>query len=112
LKIEFEWHRNWFSDETVALKIEASEWPAKRMLAVKLELMTSDGVSSEVVKEEKGLVPGEQRNDDGFLELETSWVFKSGSHSRYAQARATYVVYDEFERVVVTRDTLLARRSA
>jgi hypothetical protein len=112
MKTGLVWHKNWFSADEIQFKLEANEYLPNRKVDVQLQLLAAEGAPGETVLSETGLVTSAEKNDEQFYELEVSFVLKSDAHKKSAFAKATYNVYDEFERVSLTRDTLIARRDA
>lgn len=111
LKITFEWHKNLLTNEIVAFKVEAVEWQPTQKMTLKMALFAGSGAPAVIVIDEKNLVLSEEKNDDGFLELEKNWVFKDGTHGRYTHARVTFDVIDDDSDLYV-KDTWIAKRDA
>lgn len=113
-KVEFEWHRNMFSNEEVTFKLEALTWPFTQMLSLRIELFAPGRSIGLVVLDEKELILGDEKNSNGFLSIEKSWVFKNGSHTKYTYARAFFKVEDVAPGGIelILRDTLIAKREA
>ncbi|RSZ56189.1 hypothetical protein HF313_21695 [Massilia atriviolacea] len=115
ISVDFEWHKNWFDDEAVAVKFTAGAWPENRTVKIKIELYAKNSTRI-VVMDVDGAVLTSKIGDDGkeVFELEKAWVFKDDSHERYSHARVNFSAHEKTDNGVdlVMRDTLVARRDA
>lgn len=111
LHISFEWHKNWFSDEVVALTVACGQWPEKRNIDVKITLLNAPGDPGTVVLDESGdVLDGTKKNDDGLLEWSKEWVFRDDYEDRYSMARVSYVIYGSSKHDRLAADEMLVKR--